>query len=63
MHVPCSAFHAGLSCNTKAWEQFLVGFKGTYKMYLVVHLVPFLLFRRKRAFQEYSPPYSVQKKS
>lgn len=43
----CSDFHPGISCNQKAFSQFIIGSKSIYKMYLVVHLVPLLLFKRK----------------
>lgn len=42
----CDVLHAG-DCNMKAFIQFLMGAKSVFKMYLVAHLIPFLLFKLK----------------
>ena len=43
----CQDYHPGISCNSKAWAQFVQGSRSVFKMYLAVHLVPLLLFKRK----------------
>ena len=42
------------SCNMKSLSQFVEGCKSVYKMYLLVHLIPLLLFKRKKLKQKYS---------
>lgn len=44
----CTDFHEGLSCNQKAFSQFLTTAKAVSKMYLVAHMIPFLLLKRKK---------------
>jgi hypothetical protein len=44
----CSDFHPGISCNRKAFCQFFLGCKSVTKMYLIVHILPFLVFKRKQ---------------
>ena len=51
--LSCMHFHKGIDCNMKMVEQFISGSKSLSKMYLIVHLVPFLLFKRKKAKQKY----------
>ena len=48
----CHQMHAG-SCNLKALSQFTEGCKGVYKMYLLVHLIPLLTFKRKKLIAKY----------
>jgi len=43
----CEQMHNG-SCNAKAMSQFVEAYKSIYKMYLLVHLVPLLVFKRKK---------------
>lgn len=43
----CSQLHAG-DCNLKALIQFAMGVKSVMKMYLLVHIIPLLLFKLKR---------------
>lgn len=47
----CVDMHLG-SCNAKAFSQFYMGCKSVYKMYLLVHLVPFILFKRKKMIRK-----------
>lgn len=47
----CSQLHSW-SCNVKAMLQFYAGVKSVLKMYLVVHLVPLLLFKFKKLKQK-----------
>lgn len=44
--------HAG-SCNQKGISQFIQGCKGVYKMYLLVHLIPLLVLKRKKLKDKY----------
>lgn len=37
----------------KFLSQFIGGCKGVYKMYLLAHLIPFLLFKRKKFVKKY----------
>lgn len=43
----CSQLHAG-DCNVKALIQFAMAVKSVLKMYLLVHIIPLLLFKFKR---------------
>jgi len=43
--------HAG-TCNGKGFSQFVMGCKGVYKMYLLVHLIPLLTLKRKKLMQK-----------
>ncbi len=43
----CSDHHPGMSCNDKMVQQFMSGSQSLFKMYLVVHLVPLLVFKIK----------------
>jgi hypothetical protein len=47
----CDQAHPGFGCNEKAIQQFFAGSKSVMKMYLLVHLVPFLLFKRKKTIK------------
>jgi hypothetical protein len=47
-HLECMHFHHGMGCNEKMLIQFISGSQSLSKMYLIVHLVPFLLFKRKK---------------
>lgn len=49
----CADLHPGLSCNATMLHQFAHTCQALYKMYLLVHLVPFLLFKRKKLRQKY----------
>jgi hypothetical protein len=44
---PCSITHPGINCNEKMLQLILRGLKPVIKTYLPVHIVPFLLFKRK----------------
>lgn len=48
----CELLHGGY-CNTRAVIQFFNGVSGVFKMYLIVHLVPFLLFKLKKIKKKY----------
>lgn len=50
--VTCSDFHPGLSCNAKALSQFASSVKSCSKMYFLAHLIPFVLFKRKKVRQK-----------
>jgi hypothetical protein len=54
----CEQMHAG-SCNDKALSQFLMGCRGVYKMYLLVHLIPLLTLKRKKLMEKYKTHYLV----
>jgi hypothetical protein len=54
----CDQLHAG-SCNMKGMSQFVEGCKGTYKLYLIVHLIPLLIFKRKKLVEKYHQAYSA----
>ena len=54
----CEQMHAG-SCNMKALSQFNEGCKSVYKMYLLVHIIPLIMFKRKKLRQKYQLPQSV----
>jgi hypothetical protein len=45
--VKCAILHGG-DCNTKAVIQFAMGVKSVFKMYLLAHIVPFLLFKLRK---------------
>jgi hypothetical protein len=47
----CSQLHPG-SCNAKAISQFTMGCRGVFKMYLLVHLIPLLTYKRKKLAKE-----------
>ena len=49
----CNHYHPGMTCNEKGFSQFFIGSKAVAKMYLMVHLIPFLLFKRKKVRQKY----------
>ena len=55
----CSQTHPGLTCNGMATMMILRGLKPVIKTYLPVHIVPFLLFKRKKFLKKYNTPYSV----
>lgn len=44
--------HLG-TCNEKAISQFIMGCKSVFKMYLLVHLIPFIIFKRKKVIKKY----------
>lgn len=44
---PCSITHPGSTCNEKALQMFFRGLEPVIRTYLPVHIVPFLLFKRK----------------
>ena len=46
--------HIGITCNQKGLMQFLAGCQSVYRMYLVVHLVPFFIFKLKKVKKQYS---------
>jgi hypothetical protein len=52
MHVSCTHFHSDLSCNGKAVDQFVSSLRSCSKMYFLAHLIPFLLFKRKKVRQK-----------
>jgi hypothetical protein len=47
-------FHEGLTCNQKALQQFAATVQSCSKMYFMVHIIPFLLFKRKKVKQKYT---------
>ena len=49
----CYELHPGVSCNVKMVKQFMATCKSLYKMYLMVHLIPFLIFKRKKVMKKY----------
>ena len=53
----CVDLHPGISCNTKMGYQFAATCRSLYKMYLLVHLIPFLVFKRKKLKNKYNSPY------
>lgn len=46
--VHCEDAHHGYSCNGKALLMFSKAFQPVLKTYIPIHIVPFLLFKRKR---------------
>ena len=52
-----------MTCNHKGFSQFVIGSKAVAKMYLMVHLIPFLLFKRKKVRQKYPCPHSALSES
>lgn len=44
----CCDLHPGISCNMKMLYQFAMTCKNLYKTYLLVHLIPFIIFKRKK---------------
>ena len=56
----CVDMHHG-TCNQKAVSQFVMGCQSVFKMYLLVHLIPFIMFKRKKVMKEYSSAYVVQR--
>jgi hypothetical protein len=55
----CSHTHPGVTCNGMAIMMLLRGLKPVIRTYLPVHIVPFLLFKRKKFMKKYAPPHSV----
>ena len=53
----CGLIHPGYTCNQKAFAQAAAGIRAVTKMYLIVHLVPFLIFKRKKVRQQYPSLY------
>ena len=47
----CEFLHAG-DCNLKTLIQFFLGAKSVFKMYLLAHLVPLLLFKLNKLKKE-----------
>lgn len=45
--IDCKHMHEH-SCNYNAWLKFLTVFRSSVKFYIPIHLVPLLLFKRKR---------------
>lgn len=52
MPVSCSHFHSEVSCNGKAAQQFVSSLRSCSKIYFLAHLIPFLLFKRKKVRQK-----------
>lgn len=52
----CWQLHSGISCNLKACQQFKNTFKSLYRVYLLAHVLPFLIFRRSKAAKKYPFP-------
>jgi hypothetical protein len=48
----CSDTHPGVNCNEMAFKMMMRGLKPVIRTYLPVHLVPFLLFKRKKFMKE-----------
>lgn len=53
LDIKCNELHPGMSCNEKFFKQFLATSKSVYKMYLLVHLIPFVIFKRKKLRKQY----------
>lgn len=53
LDLKCNELHPGISCNEKMLEQFMSTNKSLYKMYLIVHLIPFVIFKRKKFKKQY----------
>lgn len=47
MPLDCSMLHSG-SCNHKFLEQLRNTSKSMWKIYLLVHLIPLVVFKRKK---------------
>jgi hypothetical protein len=44
----CSSLHQDCSCNGKFLEQLTNTSKSMWKIYLIVHLIPLVVFKRKK---------------
>lgn len=44
----CTDFHHHMSCNQKALGQILSTTRSCSKMYFLVHIIPLILFKRKK---------------
>jgi hypothetical protein len=49
--MECEHFHEG-TCASTMLPHFLASTASMYKMYIPVHIIPFLLFKRKRFLQK-----------
>lgn len=49
-NMPCSNFHAN-SCTVASFERVIHCFPVFWKSYLIIHLIPLLLFKRKQLIQ------------
>ena len=49
----CVDLHPGVSCDMKMLRQIKHSFQNLHKIYLIAHLIPFILFKRKRFRQRY----------
>lgn len=50
--LPCSEYHDGPCINVLP-HRFKSTMDTMYKMYIPIHIIPFLLFKRKKVLQEY----------
>lgn len=53
LEFSCKHTHPGLDCNQMAFLALMRGLKPVVRTYLPVHIVPFLLFKRKKFMKEY----------
>ena len=49
--LDCKDFHDH-SCLIEALGRFVVVFKSSYKYYIPIHLIPLIIFKRKRMMRE-----------
>lgn len=49
----CEDFHKGISCNEKALMMFLRVVKPVARTYIPIHILPVLLFKRKKFMKKY----------
>ncbi|KAJ3018574.1 hypothetical protein HKX48_002807 [Thoreauomyces humboldtii] len=47
-HIPCGVFHSGRGCVEHLAKTWVSGMRDSAKIYILVHLLPVLLFRRNR---------------
>jgi len=50
--IDCKVFHPGTSCEMEAIKRWFKVFRATYKYYIPIHLIPFLLFKLKQVRKE-----------
>jgi hypothetical protein len=55
----CHASHEGLSCNRTFALMIQRGLKPVIRTYLPVHIVPFLLFKRRKFMKKYKHSYAA----
>ena len=50
-HIPCGVIHDH-SCEWNALRKFMLVFNMAYKFYIPIHILPALIFKRKRLMKE-----------